>query len=263
MKDYYKILGVPENCTEADIKKAFRKLAFEHHPDKNPGNEKQAEARFKEINEAFGVLGDSAKRQQYDLARNSPFAGIGQSGSTQGFSYSQNDIFNGIFTNQAMYQEMSRMFSRAGLRFDENFLNNIFFSGRGMGFRVYTSPSSGTTSSTQYSTRQARKPGWLERTAGKLLVRFTSYLFRKLADVQTNTISGQSLDHHVDIDITREEAHAGAEKPFVVNRNGQSKNLMVKIPSGIRAGNKIRLKGMGKVAGNRAGDLYLHVKITG
>ena len=58
MKDYYKILGVSENCSEADIKKAFRKLAFQHHPDTNPGNEKQAEAKFKEINEAYGVLGD-------------------------------------------------------------------------------------------------------------------------------------------------------------------------------------------------------------
>ena len=51
--------------------------AFEHHPDKNPGNEKQSEARFKEINEAFGVLGDKNKRQQYDLARKSGFAGAG------------------------------------------------------------------------------------------------------------------------------------------------------------------------------------------
>jgi DnaJ-class molecular chaperone len=263
MKDYYKILGVPENCTEADIKKAFRKLAFEHHPDKNPGSEKQAEAKFKEINEAFGVLGDKTKRQQYDLARKSPFAGIGQPGTTQGFGYSQNDIFNGIFSNRAMYEEMNRMFSRAGLRFDENFLNNIFFSGRGMGFRVYTSPGSSTASSRGYSRQQARKPGWLERTAGKLLVRFTNYLFRKLADVPTNTIHGQSLDHHADINVTSEEARAGAEKPFIVNRNGQSKNLLVKIPSGIKAGKKIRLKGMGKVVGNTAGDLYLHVKITG
>jgi DnaJ-class molecular chaperone len=64
-KDYYAVLGVPKTATEADIKKAFRKLAREHHPDLNPGN-KTAEARFKEINEANEVLGDPESRKKYD-----------------------------------------------------------------------------------------------------------------------------------------------------------------------------------------------------
>jgi hypothetical protein len=55
MKDYYSILGVTENASDEDIKKAFRKLAFEYHPDKNPGREKEAEEKFKSINEAYGV----------------------------------------------------------------------------------------------------------------------------------------------------------------------------------------------------------------
>src|ERR1035437_9387369 len=65
-KDYYKTLGLPRTATPAEIKKAYRRLARELHPDKNPGN-KTAEARFKEVNEAHEVLGDPKKRGQYDL----------------------------------------------------------------------------------------------------------------------------------------------------------------------------------------------------
>ena len=64
-KDYYKVLGVQRNASQDEIKKAFRKLARKHHPDVNPGD-KKAEARFKEINEAYEVLSDPDKRQKYD-----------------------------------------------------------------------------------------------------------------------------------------------------------------------------------------------------
>src|SRR5579884_1217979 len=64
-RDYYEVLGVPRNASEADIKKAYRKLARENHPDRNPGD-KQAEARFKEVQEAYDVLSDKTKRSQYD-----------------------------------------------------------------------------------------------------------------------------------------------------------------------------------------------------
>src|SRR5438093_5012231 len=64
-KDYYEVLGVPRTASEADIKKAFRKLAREYHPDVAK-NTKQAEEKFKEVNEAYEVLGDPAKRKKYD-----------------------------------------------------------------------------------------------------------------------------------------------------------------------------------------------------
>ena len=73
-KNYYQILGVPENAKDEEIKKAFRRLAKKHHPDVNPGD-KSAEARFKEINEANEVLGDRKKREEYDAIRSGAFSG--------------------------------------------------------------------------------------------------------------------------------------------------------------------------------------------
>ena len=81
-KDYYKALGVTKDATAADIKKAYRKLARELHPDKNPGNA-EAEAKFKEVSEAYDVLSDDKKRKEYDEAR-SLFGGGGAYGGFPG-----------------------------------------------------------------------------------------------------------------------------------------------------------------------------------
>ncbi|MEP0548061.1 MAG: J domain-containing protein [Rhodothermales bacterium] len=72
--DYYKTLGVGEDASQAEIKKAYRKLARDHHPDRNPDNP-DAEERFKKIQEAYDTLGDEAKRKQFDQMRRDPFAG--------------------------------------------------------------------------------------------------------------------------------------------------------------------------------------------
>ncbi|MFI1681776.1 molecular chaperone DnaJ [Streptomyces sp. NPDC020607] len=96
-KDYYKVLGVPKDATEAEIKKAYRKLARENHPDANTGNTK-AEERFKEISEANDILGDPKKRKEYDEAR----ALFGNGGFRQGpgggggsFNFDLGDLFGG------------------------------------------------------------------------------------------------------------------------------------------------------------------------
>ena len=87
-KDYYQILGIQKNATQDDIKKAYRKLAHQYHPDKNPDN-KEAEEKFKEASEAYEVLNDDNKRQIYDQFGHRGLEGAGHSGPS-GFE----DIFS-------------------------------------------------------------------------------------------------------------------------------------------------------------------------
>ena len=122
-KDYYQILSVSRNATEEQIKKSYRKLAMQYHPDRNPGKEKWANEKFKEINEAFGVLGDPQKRRQYDQ-----FGTVGNIG----------DIFGSPFT-RTTFEDVMQDFGGSGLGFD--FLDNIFgnaLKGRGFSFRKFS-----------------------------------------------------------------------------------------------------------------------------
>ena len=127
-KDYYQILGVPRNAAEEQIKKVYRKLAMQYHPDRNPGKEKWANEKFKEINEAFGVLGDPGKRRQYDQ-----FGTVGNIG----------DIFGSPFT-RTTFEDLMKDFGGSGLGFD--FLDNIFgdvLKGRSFSFKTFSRGSGG------------------------------------------------------------------------------------------------------------------------
>lgn len=114
-RDYYEVLGVARNATEEDIKKSFRRLARQYHPDVN--KEKGAEARFKEINEAYEVLGDAQKRQAYDRFGHAGVAGAGAGAGAspfEGFGFgSFNDLFEQLFANAAGATGSAR---RAGMQ---------------------------------------------------------------------------------------------------------------------------------------------------
>jgi len=121
-KDYYRILGVPRSTSAQEIKKAYRKLAMQYHPDRNPGKEKQANEKFKEINEAYGVLGDPKKKKQYDQ-----FGTVGEIG----------DIFGSRFT-RTTFEDLMKDFGGEGLGF--SFLDDIFgarLRGTGFSFRTF------------------------------------------------------------------------------------------------------------------------------
>ena len=152
-KDYYGVLGVPRNASAEEIKKAYRKLAMQYHPDRNPGREKWANEKFKEINEAYAVLGDPQKRKQYDQ-----FGTVGNIG----------DIF-GSPSTATTFEEMMRDLGGAGLRFD--FLDDVFgdfLKGRGSSFsfrsfggrpgRVRFEAGSGQEVNLDELFGQARKP---------------------------------------------------------------------------------------------------------
>ena len=271
MKDYYHTLGVPDNANQEDIKRAFRKLAFKHHPDTNPGNEKQAEEKFKEINEAYGVLGDKNKRQQYDFARRGQFADVGY--EYQGFQYSQQDIFRDTFANQAMFDELNRMFAQAGLRFDPDFLNRVFFAGSGYMFQFFTTPGGairreyrygdGTTYEQQHPHARVstHKPSFIERLLFRIATKIGRHVLHRLFGFQFEP--QQNLDQHIELEIPLAEAASGGERQIIYKRGGRTKKLMVKIPPGVKPGTNIRLKGMGIKEGKKSGDLYLIIKVKG
>ncbi|HJN99247.1 MAG TPA: DnaJ domain-containing protein, partial [Nitrospinaceae bacterium] len=113
-KDYYKVLGISDAAVEKDIKKAYRKLALEHHPDHNK-NAPDSEEKFKQITEAYGVLIDPLKRSQYDRFRTDYLAG--RTDESSQFGYSQQDIFEEMFRNgfgKDIFEELNREFSRSG-----------------------------------------------------------------------------------------------------------------------------------------------------
>jgi DnaJ-class molecular chaperone len=124
-KDYYKILGVAEDASEAEIKKVYRKLAVKYHPDKNPQNRREAEEKFKEISEAYFVLSDSERRSRYDQTRR--FGG----GYARGANYAGAQGFD--------FEDLLRQFGARGGRFDRRYssfssFGDLFeglFSGQG------------------------------------------------------------------------------------------------------------------------------------
>ena len=110
MPDYYKLLEVDKNADEAELKKAYRKLARKYHPDVNP-NDPEAEKKFKEISEAYHVLSDPKKRQQYDQFGDQAFrSGQGPGGGFQGMDFQ--DIFSGEFGGN--FSDLFDMFGGGG-----------------------------------------------------------------------------------------------------------------------------------------------------
>ena len=171
-KDYYHILGINRNTSDKEIKKAYRKLAMQYHPDRNPGKEKWANEKFKEINEAYAILGDPEKRRQYDQ-----FGTAGNIG----------DIFSSPFT-RGTFEDMMRDFGGAGLKFD--FLDDIFgefLGGKRFSFKKFSKGAGGPRG------RRFETPRGIN----------LNEIFGKRTQAQ---------DTHYEITITTDQASRGLEK---------------------------------------------------
>jgi curved DNA-binding protein len=202
-KDYYQVLGVDRKASADEIKRKYRQLAMELHPDKNPGD-KQAETRFKEINEAYEVLGDQNKRAKYDQLGSSYRAWERTGGQPGGFDWSQ---WASGFPGGGVRVEVGDLGDMMGGFSD--FFTTIFGGGgpAGQGMR---------------SGRSAR---------------------------------GRDVEHPISISL--QEAFTGTSRTIQLN----GKKLEVKIPPGARNGTKVRVSGKGGEGVQKAGDLYLVVRV--
>jgi DnaJ-class molecular chaperone len=221
-KDYYTTLGVAKTASEKEIKQAFRKLARKHHPDVNPGD-KAAESRFKEINEAYEVLGDPEKRRKYDeLGANwrmyeqaaqqpggagSPFGGggytVNMGGGPGGYRTMSEEEMRDLFGNEDPFSDFFK----------------TFFGG--------AAPGGGR----QRTTRAPR------------------------------TQKGRDIESEVE--LTLDEAFHGSTRRLSIKEGGHARSVDVRIPAGVKDGSRVRAAGEGESGANggASGDLYLRVRL--
>ena len=264
-KDYYKVLGVGESATAEEIKKTYRKLAFRYHPDKNPGSEEM----MKEINEAYAVLSDQKKREAYDSYRQR-YGPSARDRFRQ--SYAEQDIFRDSDIYQ-IFEELSRAFgfSRPEDIFSRsNFYGNQYrtFEFKGTGFfgkgafffRPMPTGHQEQTQGSQYQTAEMTgRPSLSSRLFLKGLNLFQKHIARKYG----LEIPENGRDFYDVIKIAPEEAAAGGKVAYRYEKRDTPRDLFIKVPAGIRDGQKVKLKGLGEEGKNEGtpGDLYLQVKI--
>src|ERR1041384_2730930 len=128
-RDYYEVLGVSRTCTEVELKAAFRKLAMQHHPDRNPGD-RECEHRFKEINEAYDILKDGDRRAAYDRFGHAAFENGGGAGFGADFASAFHDIFDDLFGMAGRRGRASARERGADLRYNLEITLEEAFAGK-------------------------------------------------------------------------------------------------------------------------------------
>ncbi len=248
-KDYYQILGVERTAGGQEIKEAYRRLAFQYHPDRNRG-EAAAVEKMKEINEAYAVLSDPEKRNRYDLLQQRYGTGAHDRFRQK---YSEQDIFRGSDINQ-IFEEMAKTFGFRG--FEEIFRDfhtqyrTTEFRGPGMFGRVFVFGSGFRGGS--------RTPGAQVSGQQGIFARIVSRLGQyALGKVLGNLASG-GKDAYGTLTLDEREAMRGGTVVYLDER--RARQLKITIPPGIKEGQMVRLRGMGSNTGGE-GDLYLRVAI--
>lgn len=255
-RDFYEVLGVDKSASEADIKKAYRKLAKENHPDLNP-NDKNAEARFKEINEAYEVLSDSDKRAKYDQFGHAAFApgfGAGGSGFSGGFSgmdFDLGDIFGSFFGGGAGR-------SNNGPRKGENIRASISITFEEAAFGVEKEVSINRVDTCDTCKGTGCEPGTTAQTCPKCNGSGN-------VRIQQQTMFGvmQSTTTCDQCGGSGRIIHQPCKSCKGTGAIRKHKKVSVSIPAGIDHGQTISLRGQGNagVKGGPAGDLLITVAI--
>jgi molecular chaperone DnaJ len=251
-QDYYATLGVARDASGDDLKRAYRKLAMQYHPDRNPGDA-QAEGRFKELNEAYDVLKDDQKRAAYDRFGHAAFEqGNGAAGFSQGFDFNSGDlggIFDQVFGDFMGGGRRGRTRTGADIRQAVEIDLAAAFSGSKINLRVPTRVPCEACAAT--GSEDKDKPA--ETCAachGTGKVRRQQGFF--LIETTCGTCNGAGKTIRQPCRICRGAGTIQRER-----------SLQVAIPAGVEDGTRIRLSGEGEAGGQGApnGDLYVHVAV--
>lgn len=271
--DYYKVLGVAKSSDMDTIKKAYRKLALQYHPDRNAGD-KAAEAKFKEISEAYAVLSDPEKKRQYDTFGSNQFHQ----------KYSSDDIFRGadfshVFNDfdfgGGFENIFSRFFGGAGagqsarkaqdieLDMEIDFMTAYLGEERPLRFSL----SNGEQRELQIKIPAGVQDGGRLRVAGKGAS--ASYggtagdLFINIRVAPHLRFRRNEQDVEVDLPVKISEAILGGSKSVPIPSKSGTEEKKIKIPAGVQDGTRIRLKGLGfpALGSHKQGDLYAIVHL--
>ena len=249
-RDYYEILGVAKTAGDGEMKSAFRKAAMACHPDRHPGD-KAAEARFKELNEAYQHLSDPEKRAAYDRYGHAAFE-QGGAGMGDGFSSSMSDIFEDLFGDM-----MGRRTGRAGgsakergadLRYNLEINLEDAFHGKAATIKLPVSIVCEACSGS--GAKAGSKPINCKTCAGHGRVRAQQGFFAIERTCPTCQGRGQTIENPCD-------------KCSGAGRVQRERTLSVNVPAGVEDGTRIRLASEGEAGtrGGAAGDLYIFLAI--
>ena len=266
MADYYQVLGVSKNATKEEIKKAYRKLAVKFHPDKNPGD-KEAEAKFKEISEAYDILSDEKKKQMYDQYGPDAFkaGGMGAAGGSAGFSSMEDALrtFMGAFGGGASGDSI----------FDSFFGFGGGGSGQGNFVRQGASKKTSLTISFEEAAKGVKKEIMINRNVACSSCNGSGA--KSPSDIRTcPTCNGTGQVHQsrgfFSMTTTCPQCH-GAGKiisnpcPDCHGAGSQREKckVTIPIPAGIDDGMRIKMNGYGDAGeeGGPSGDLYVYIQV--